>query len=104
MSMPVCEGDLASCSKVFPGYLGIRKSLRAGQQDVRVSRRSLAEVALATPTMLAVQKSWSGLGTLHVIWVWVFGWQHFVRRPRLGWLIAPNDHCQKRPNVVSKQT
>jgi hypothetical protein len=22
----------------------------------------------------------------------------------LGWLIAPNDYCQKRPNVVSKQT
>jgi hypothetical protein len=84
VSMPVCEGDLASCSKVFPGYLGIRKSLRAGQQDVRGSRRSLAEVSLATPTMQAVQKSWSGLGTLHVIWVWVFGWQHFVRRPRGG--------------------
>ena len=36
-------------SKVFPGYLRIRKALKANQPDARGSGRSFAEVALATP-------------------------------------------------------
>jgi hypothetical protein len=50
---------------VFPEYVSLRKALRAIQQDARRSSRSLAEVALATPTMQAVQESWTGLGTRH---------------------------------------
>jgi hypothetical protein len=52
--------------------LGIRKALRASQPDARGSGRSFAEVALATPTMQAVQESLKGLGTRHEIGVWVF--------------------------------
>ena len=44
-------------NKAFPGYLGIRNALRAVQQDARGPSRSFAEVALATPTMQAVQES-----------------------------------------------
>ena len=42
-------------------FTGIRKTLRAGQPDARRTGRSLAEVALAIPTMQAVQESWKGL-------------------------------------------
>ena len=52
--------------------LGIRKALRASQPDARGSGRSFAEVALATPTMLAVQESWKGLVTRHASGVLVF--------------------------------
>jgi hypothetical protein len=43
---------------VFHEYVSIRKSLRA-QQGTHESRRSFAEVTLATTTMQAVQDSWN---------------------------------------------
>jgi hypothetical protein len=39
----------------FLEYLRIRKALKANQPDARGSRRGLAEVTLATPTMQAVK-------------------------------------------------
>jgi hypothetical protein len=42
------------------------------QQDARDSGWSFAEVALATPTMQAVQDSWTGLGIRHARGMWVF--------------------------------
>jgi hypothetical protein len=56
----------------IPVDLGIRKALRARQQDARGTSRKSAEVPLATPTMQAVQESWKGLGTRHANGVWVF--------------------------------
>jgi hypothetical protein len=44
-------------TRVFPGYVSILKALRARQQDARRPDRSFAEVALANPTMQAVQMS-----------------------------------------------
>jgi hypothetical protein len=52
---------------VFPEYVVLRKllkALKAVQQDARRSSRSVAGVALATPTMQAVQesRSWKARG------------------------------------------
>jgi hypothetical protein len=50
-------------TKVFPGYVKIRRILRARQQDVSRTDRSFAEVALAAPTLATqtVQESGSWL-------------------------------------------
>jgi hypothetical protein len=61
-------------SKVFPGYLGIRKALRAVKQDARHSEAQVgaSQRSPSLPLQCSQQDSWTGLGIRHVIGVWIF--------------------------------
>jgi hypothetical protein len=64
MGKQTVRGDAESVS--------LRKSLRSVIRMHAGQVGGLAEVALATPTMQAVQESWKGPGSRHASGVWGF--------------------------------